>query len=169
MLGIEPPGWMEGTTSRPRSTASEPPEKREFHYGGMYNRFFIRTDDYVLIGDNQGNERTLYDLRQDPHEFFDIEPRTRRSPRSSTSRCWSGRRAAAVLRVGDRGDAGERRRAASRRTRQPARSPARGGTTAARRAAITMLISLTAATGAAGASCSAASTIRYAPKVAAAV
>jgi hypothetical protein len=38
----------------------------------MYNRFFIRTDDWVLIGDNRGNERTLYDLRTDPHEFFDV-------------------------------------------------------------------------------------------------
>jgi arylsulfatase A-like enzyme len=38
----------------------------------MYNRFFIRTDDWVLIGDNQGNERTLYDLRTDPHEFDDL-------------------------------------------------------------------------------------------------
>ena len=38
----------------------------------MYNRFFIRTDDWVLIGDNQGNERTLYDLRMDPHEFTNV-------------------------------------------------------------------------------------------------
>ena len=34
----------------------------------MYNRFFIRTDDWVLIGDNQGNERTLCNLRNDPGE-----------------------------------------------------------------------------------------------------
>ena len=32
----------------------------------------------MLIGDNQGNERTMYDLRQDPHEFFDIEKKNRR-------------------------------------------------------------------------------------------
>jgi hypothetical protein len=38
----------------------------------MYNRFFIRTDDWVLIGDNQGNERTMYDLRMDPEELFDV-------------------------------------------------------------------------------------------------
>jgi arylsulfatase A-like enzyme len=50
----------------------EPPERRDFHYGGMYNRFFIRTDDWVLIGDNQGNERTMYDLRVDPEEMFDV-------------------------------------------------------------------------------------------------
>ena len=52
--------------------AEAPPAKREVHYGGMYNRFFIRTDDWVLIGDNRGQERTLYDLRTDPHEFFDV-------------------------------------------------------------------------------------------------
>ena len=46
----------------------------------MYNRFFIRTDDWVLIGDNRGNERTLYDLRADPHEFFDI---VRKNPKVS--------------------------------------------------------------------------------------
>ena len=49
-----------------------PREKRDFHYGGMYNRFYIRTDDWVLIGDNQGNERTLCDLRVDPHEFENV-------------------------------------------------------------------------------------------------
>jgi arylsulfatase A-like enzyme len=50
----------------------QPSQRRDFHFGGMYNRFFIRTDDWVLIGDNQGNERTLYDLRTDPHEFTDL-------------------------------------------------------------------------------------------------
>ena len=49
-----------------------PRERRDFHYGGMYNRFFIRTDDWVLIGDNRGQERRMYDLRNDPHEFFDV-------------------------------------------------------------------------------------------------
>ena len=44
----------------------------------MYNRFYIRTDDWVLIGDNRGEERTLYNLRADPHEFFDVIRRTRR-------------------------------------------------------------------------------------------
>jgi hypothetical protein len=26
----------------------------------------------VLIGDNRGQERTMYNLRSDPHEFFDV-------------------------------------------------------------------------------------------------
>ena len=52
----------------------------------MYNRFFIRTDDWVLIGDNQGNERTLCDLRVDPHEFDERrEGRTPGSARSCTT------------------------------------------------------------------------------------
>jgi arylsulfatase A-like enzyme len=72
MVGIEPPDWMEGTDLSPVLTGGQPAERRDFHYGGMYNRFFIRTDDWVLIGDNQGNERTLYDLPADPHEFFDV-------------------------------------------------------------------------------------------------
>ena len=53
----------------------------------MYNRFFIRTDDWVLIGDNQGNERTLYDLRTDPHEFFDV---LAQAPRRERRSCTAG-------------------------------------------------------------------------------
>jgi arylsulfatase A-like enzyme len=72
MVGIEPPRWMEGVDLSPALTGGSPAERRDFHYGGMYNRFFIRTDDWVLIGDNQGNERTLYNLPTDPHEYFDV-------------------------------------------------------------------------------------------------
>jgi hypothetical protein len=38
----------------------------------MYNRFFIRTDDWVLIGDNRGQERTLNNLGTDPGEFHNV-------------------------------------------------------------------------------------------------
>ena len=72
MVGIDPPSWMEGADLSPALDGRQPRQRRDFHYGGMYNRFFIRTDDWVLIGDNQGNERTLYDLRTDPHEFNDL-------------------------------------------------------------------------------------------------
>jgi arylsulfatase A-like enzyme len=72
MVGIDPPKWMEGTDLSPVLDGKEPPERREFHYGGMYNRFFIRTDDWVLIGDNRGEERHMYDLRIDPHEFTNV-------------------------------------------------------------------------------------------------
>ena len=72
MAGMRPPGWMEGTDLSPLLDGGRPSERRDFHYGGMYNRFFIRTDEWVLIGDNQGNERTMYDLRVDPEEMFDV-------------------------------------------------------------------------------------------------
>ena len=58
------PSWVGGTDLSPLLDGERPAETRDFHYGGMYNRFFIRTDDWVLIGDNQGNERTLCDLRR---------------------------------------------------------------------------------------------------------
>ncbi|MGH2804460.1 MAG: sulfatase family protein, partial [Thermoleophilaceae bacterium] len=72
MVGLSPPGWMEGTDLSPVLEGGSPPERRDFHYGGMYNRFFIRTDDWVLIGDNRGKERHMYDLRLDPEEQFNV-------------------------------------------------------------------------------------------------
>jgi arylsulfatase A-like enzyme len=72
MVGIERPKWIQGTDLSPLLDGKEPPERREFHYGGMYNRFYIRTDDWVLIGDNRGQERHMYDLRIDPHEFTNV-------------------------------------------------------------------------------------------------
>jgi arylsulfatase A-like enzyme len=72
MLGVERPEWMRGADLSPAFDGREPTERREFHYGGMYNRFFIRTDDWVLIGDNQGNERTLCNLSEDPQEFHNV-------------------------------------------------------------------------------------------------
>jgi arylsulfatase A-like enzyme len=72
LLDVERPDWVEGTDLSPALDGDDPGERREFHYGGMYNRFFIRTDDWVLIGDNQGNERVLCNLREDPDEFHNI-------------------------------------------------------------------------------------------------
>ncbi len=72
MVGIDRPEWAGGTDLSPLLDGGRPTETRDFHYGGMYNRFFIRTDDWVLIGDNQGNERTLCDLRADPQEFTNV-------------------------------------------------------------------------------------------------
>jgi arylsulfatase A-like enzyme len=72
MTGIDSPRWMEGTDLSPVLLGRQPPERRDFHYGGMYNRFFIRNDEWVLIGDNEGNERTLYNLPSDPRELSDV-------------------------------------------------------------------------------------------------
>jgi hypothetical protein len=38
----------------------------------MFNRFYIRTDDWVLIGDNRGENRTLNNLQADPRENHDV-------------------------------------------------------------------------------------------------
>ena len=72
MVGVLPPRWMEGTDLSSLLDGEQPAQRREYHYGGMYNRFFIRTDDWVLIGDNRGMERTLCDLRLDPHENTNV-------------------------------------------------------------------------------------------------
>jgi arylsulfatase A-like enzyme len=72
MVGLEPRRWMEGTDLSPILEGERPKERREFHYGGMYNRFYIRTDDWVLIGDNRGEERHMYDLRLDPFEYRNV-------------------------------------------------------------------------------------------------
>jgi len=72
MVGIEAPSWMNGTDLSVTMEGKEPDQRRDFHYGGMYNRFYVRTDEWVLIGDNRGQERTLCDLRNDPHEFDNV-------------------------------------------------------------------------------------------------
>jgi arylsulfatase A-like enzyme len=72
IVGVDRPKWMEGTDLSPLLDGEQPPERRDFHYGGMYNRFYIRTDDWVLIGDNRGQERHMYDLRLDPHEYDNV-------------------------------------------------------------------------------------------------
>ena len=69
------PRWMKGSDLSVTLDGDQPAQKGDFHYGGMYNRFYIRTDDWLLIGDNRGEERSLYDLRQDPHEFFNVRDR----------------------------------------------------------------------------------------------
>ena len=63
---------MEGLDLSPLTGRRAALRPRPFHYGGMYNRFYIRTDEWLLIGDNRGEERSLYDLPADPHEFFDV-------------------------------------------------------------------------------------------------
>jgi arylsulfatase A-like enzyme len=77
LAGFPAPRWMEGTDLSPVMEGGTPAERRDFHYGGMYNRFFIRTDDWVLIGDNQGNERTLNNLERDPRELTNVVGRYR--------------------------------------------------------------------------------------------
>jgi arylsulfatase A-like enzyme len=68
LAGIDPPSWMEGYDLSPILEGDRPDDPRDFHYGGMYNRFYIRTDLWCLIADCRGQERKLYDLTTDPWE-----------------------------------------------------------------------------------------------------
>jgi arylsulfatase A-like enzyme len=72
MVGIQPPKWVEGTDLSRLLDGKQPAENREFHYGGIYNRFFIRTDDWALIADTRGESRKLYDLTLDPFEIHNV-------------------------------------------------------------------------------------------------
>lgn len=71
MLGIDRPSWMEGADLSALLDGEEPPA-RDFHYGGMFNRYFVRTDQWVLLGDTLGGNRKLYDLTLDPHEIDNV-------------------------------------------------------------------------------------------------
>jgi len=82
MLGIDTPSWMEGNDlSLLLDTEGEQPPPRPFHYGGMYNRYFIRTDQWVLLGDNLGGNRQLFDLTLDPGELHDVAKANRANKR----------------------------------------------------------------------------------------
>ena len=72
MVGIKPPGDLEGVDLSPLLDGKQPSQKRDFHYGGMYNRFYIRTDDWCLIADTRGEERKLYDLTLDKFEIHNV-------------------------------------------------------------------------------------------------
>jgi arylsulfatase A-like enzyme len=89
LLGIDEPSWMEGhdltllldTPSGGTGGEDDQPPARPFHYGGMYNRYFIRTDQWVLLGDNLGGNRQLFDLTLDPGEFENVAEASRANKR----------------------------------------------------------------------------------------
>ena len=82
MLDLEQPRWMDGQDlSVLLDDGARPSDTRELHYGGMYNRYFIRTDQWVLLGDNLGGNRQLFDLTLDPGEFVNVAERNRQNRR----------------------------------------------------------------------------------------
>jgi arylsulfatase A-like enzyme len=86
MLGAGTPEWMNGhDLSLLLDTSGEQPPEREFHYGGMFNRFFIRTDRWLLLGDNLGGNRQLFDLTLDPGEWNDVAETSRANRRLAQS------------------------------------------------------------------------------------
>ena len=81
MLGVDRPAWMDGADLTPLLDDAKPAEERPFHYGGMYNRYFIRTDQWVLLGDTLGGNRQLFDLTLDPGEWNDVAEASRANRR----------------------------------------------------------------------------------------
>jgi len=75
LAGLDLPGHIEGTDLSPLLDGDAPAEARPFQYGGYFNRFYVRTDDWALFGDNQGNERELYDLTLDRYERHNVVQR----------------------------------------------------------------------------------------------
>lgn len=71
MLGLDTPSWMDGEDLSVLLDG-EQPAARDFHYGGMFNRYFARTDRWALLGDTLGGNRALFDLTLDPGEFEDV-------------------------------------------------------------------------------------------------
>jgi arylsulfatase A-like enzyme len=78
LLGVDAPSWMNGhDLSLLLDPEGDQPPAREFHYGGMYNRYFIRNDRWVQLGDNLGGNRQLFDLTLDPGEWRDVAEASR--------------------------------------------------------------------------------------------
>jgi arylsulfatase A-like enzyme len=71
LLGLDSPRWMDGHDLSLLLDDEQPPA-RPYHYGGMFNRYFIRTDQWVLLGDNLGGNRALFDLTLDPGELTNV-------------------------------------------------------------------------------------------------
>jgi arylsulfatase A-like enzyme len=76
MAGIAPPRGMDGVDLSPLLDGRRPPE-RPYAYGGYFNHFFIRDNQWSLVADNRGEERELYDLTVDPYELDDVSAANR--------------------------------------------------------------------------------------------
>ncbi len=82
LLGVDQPSWMNGhDLSLLLDPDGDQPPPRPFHYGGMYNRYFIRTDRWLLLGDTLGGNRQLFDLTLDPGEWNDVAEASRANRR----------------------------------------------------------------------------------------
>jgi arylsulfatase A-like enzyme len=76
MAGVRPPRGMDGVDLSPLFDGEEPDE-RPFAYGGYFNHFFVRTDQWSYVADNRGDHRELYDLTLDPAEVVNVAAENR--------------------------------------------------------------------------------------------
>jgi arylsulfatase A-like enzyme len=76
LAGVDKPGGMDGTDLSPLFAGDDPPE-RAFAYGGYFNHFFVRTDQWSYVADNHGDHRQLYDLSLDRAELNDVAAENR--------------------------------------------------------------------------------------------
>jgi arylsulfatase A-like enzyme len=71
MAGVPVPAGMDGQDLSPLFDGETLPE-RPFAYGGYFNHFFVRDDQWSYVADNRGEGRQLYDLTLDPAELNDV-------------------------------------------------------------------------------------------------
>ena len=142
-------GWRAPTSPRARRTASRPSGATSTT-AGMYNRFYIRTDDWLLIADNRGEERRSTTSAGPPRVLRRPEEHTalaeelyRRCSTRPAARC---RTTSSASQRADRRPPTPATSAAPASRRPSTRSSRKA---AASSAAITTLDSRTAATGAA--------------------
>ncbi len=85
MLGLTPPGRMTGEDLSVTLAGREPPP-RPFFTAGYDNAVLAGDDRYLLLADNQGDVRRLYDAESDPRQRKDVSGQ---KPQV-TARLWEG-------------------------------------------------------------------------------
>jgi arylsulfatase A-like enzyme len=71
MAGVPVPRAMDGVDLSPLLDGDSP-EERPYAYGGYFNHFFVRSDHWSYVADNNGERRELYDLTLDPAELVNV-------------------------------------------------------------------------------------------------
>jgi arylsulfatase A-like enzyme len=71
MCGVRAPKIMNGVNLTPLFHGKRPRE-RNYAFGGYANYFYIRSDDWALMGDNRPGGLRLFDVRADPAEVRNV-------------------------------------------------------------------------------------------------
>jgi arylsulfatase A-like enzyme len=80
MAGVRPAAGMDGVDLSPLFDGEQLPE-RPYAYGGYFNHFYVRGDDWSYVADNRGRHRELFDLTLDRAELDNVvseQPEVRR-------------------------------------------------------------------------------------------